>query len=198
MRSAQTIQAKPRVVGFDLDGVIVDHTENKIALARSYGVSLTPDQTHSEVLSAHMRHEDYIALQNQLYDGSTVALSAPLLAGARETLTLLRERNIPFVLISRRRNPENAIALLEARGLWGDLFTPENTFFVESPEAKNVVGVREGVTHFFDDERRVLRAMPDIPERFLVDSLHLFDDESQFPRMFDWSMIQDVLISKSV
>ncbi len=197
MPPAQTVQENSRVVGFDLDGVIIDHTDNKIALARSFGVALTPNQTHSEILPRHMERSDYLELQNQLYDGTGIALSAPLLRGARETLVMLRERAIPFVLISRRRNPEHAIALLTARGLWGDLFTPQNTFFVESPEAKNVVGVREGVTHFFDDERRVLRAMPDISSRFLVDSFHLFDDEAEFPRMHDWGMIQDVLIPKS-
>lgn len=177
-----------------MDGVIIDHTANKIALARSFGITLAPSETHSEILPTLMQHDDYIALQNHLYGGSDLALSAPLFDGALETLSYMRDARMPFVLITRRRNPEHAIALLNERGLWGEIFTEKNTFFVDEPEEKNVVGLREGVTHFFDDERRVLRVMQDIPERFLVDTHRLFDDESQFPRVFDWGMVRDELM----
>ncbi len=30
------------IVGFDLDGVIIDHTQNKMRIAARYGIMLTP------------------------------------------------------------------------------------------------------------------------------------------------------------
>ena len=69
-----------------------------------------------------------------------------------------------------------------------------NSIFRQSPEEKNVVGVREGVTHFFDDERKVLRVMPDIQRRYLVDTFHQFNDETELPRVYDWNMVRDIVL----
>jgi hypothetical protein len=117
------------------------------------------------------------------------------MGGAEETLRLLTARGIHFVLISRRKNPENAVTLLTRRGLWGTYFTVKNAFFVKSPDEKNIVAVREGVTHFFDDERKVLRVMPDVRNRFLFDSSRQFEDEKDLERIFDWEMIRRVLLA---
>lgn len=190
-----TVQGDRIVVGFDMDGVIIDHTGNKIALAESFAVRLRPEETHSERLPAKFAHNEYIAFQNELYGNSPFALSAPLMEGARDVLSLLKKNAISFVLISRRRIPEHAIALLQARGLWGDIFSEQNAFFVQSPSEKNIVGIREGVTHFFDDERKVLSAMKDIRERYLMDTFHQFNDETELPRVHDWEMIRNVLLS---
>lgn len=193
MMTEKTIQEECRVVGFDMDGVIVDHSRNKVTLAKRFGISLALADTHSEQLPTMMPHALYEDLQNELYGDSEFALSAELMDGAAETLRQLSERGIPFVLISRRRNPENAIALLARRGLWGTSFTTKNAFFVGSPKEKNGVAVREGVTHFFDDERKVLRVMPDVENRFLFDSFRQFEDEQGIKRIFDWGMVRSVL-----
>ncbi len=193
MQLEKTVQRRPIVVGFDMDGVIIDHAPNKLALAESYAVHLRPEETHSERLAHKFARNEYLAFQEELYGNSAFALSAPLMEGALPVLESLRAHGTPFVLISRRRNPANAIALLDARGLWGNIFSEKNAFFVQSPEEKNVVGVREGVTHFFDDERKVLLAMPDIAKRFLVDTFWQFNDEQIFPRVHDWNMVRDVI-----
>ena len=181
-------------MGFDMDGVIIDHAPNKLALAGSYAVHLLPEETHSELLALKFARNEYLAFQNELYGNSAFALSAPLMDGAYDVLHTLRESAVRCVLISRRKNPANAIALLTERGLWGDIFTDQNAFFVQSPEEKNMVGVREGVTHFFDDERKVLRVMPDIQRRYLVDTFHQFNDETELPRVYDWNMVRDVIL----
>lgn len=189
----KTIQGERHVVGFDMDGVIIDHTVNKIELAKRYGVALHCTDTHSERLSPHFPHGSYKDFQHELYGASDLALSAEVMAGAEATLRLLTERGISFVLISRRRNPEHAIALLSRRELWGTYFTEKNAFFVGTPEEKNVVAVREGVTHFVDDERKVLAVMPDVRMRLLFDSFRQFEDEKEFTRVFDWEMLQHIL-----
>ena len=188
-----TIQPPPTVVGFDMDGVIIDHTENKITLAQRFGVILRPDETHSELLARHFRRDDYLALQNELYGNTDLALSAPLMGGALNVLMELRKHGVPFVLISRRRVPENAIALLSRRGLWGEIFNESNAFFVQSPVEKNTVGLREEVSHFFDDERKVLLVMKDIGHRYLFDSFNQFSDEETFPRVHNWEMVRTAI-----
>lgn len=189
-----TSQVKKIVVGFDMDGVIIDHVQNKLTLAGRYAVHLRPEETHSEILPTKFPREEYLALQDVLYGGSELALGAPLMEGAFAVLKEMKEGGIPFVLISRRRDPENAIELLSRRGLWGDMFNAQNAFFVNTPEEKNVVSIREGVTHYFDDERKVLRAIPSVKNRFLFDSFRQFNDEKEFERVFDWAMLRRSLV----
>jgi len=196
MLKNNTIQTGPRIVGFDMDGVIINHAPNKIMLAKRYAVTLRPEETHSELLPGKFPREEYLAFQNMLYGNSDFALSAPLMLGAFDVLHEMKDRGIPFVLISRRREPENAIRLLKERKLWGDFFTEANAFFVGTPEEKNVASVREGVTHFFDDERKVLRAIPDVKRRFLFDSLRQFNDEDEFERVFDWKMLRQIVFEE--
>jgi hypothetical protein len=195
-----TSQEDNFIVGFDLDGVIIDHTPNKLVLARQYGVMLSPEETHSEIISQHLSPERYSAFQDELYGDSDLALSASLMAGAFDVLTRLKNEGVPFVLISRRRKPENAIALLSRRRLWGQLvdehntlFNEENTVFVRTAAEKNTAAVAWNITHYIDDERKVLEAMPSVPTRLLFDAFEQFTDEKQFPRLFNWEMLYEAL-----
>jgi FMN phosphatase YigB (HAD superfamily) len=181
------------VVGFDLDGVIIDHTQNKMLIAARYGVDLSPEDTHSERMIALFPHAIYREIQEQMYDDTDEALSAPLMEGAFSGLAKLREQNIPYFLISRRKKPIHAIHLLERRELWGEYFTPENTFFVEKPEEKDVVARQLGVTHFIDDESRVLEVMPSVPTRILYDARELFGGTDGYVHVKSWSELASIL-----
>lgn len=188
-----TSQEDNFVVGFDLDGVIIDHTQNKMHIAARYGVTLTPDETHSERMRELFPHDIYREIQEQMYDDTDEALSAPLMEGAFGGLASLREHEIPYVLISRRKKPIHALHLLERRDLWGKYFTPENTFFVENMEDKDPVARELGVTHFIDDETRVLRLMPSVPHRVLFDVRGLFAASADFMPVKNWSELSYLL-----
>lgn len=181
------------VVGFDLDGVIIDHTQNKIIIAARYGVLLSPEETHSERMVELFPRSVYREIQEQMYDDTDEALSAPLMEGAYSGLAKLREQHIPYFLISRRKKPIHAIHLLERRELWGEYFTPENTFFVEKPEEKDVVARKLGVTHFIDDESRVLQVMPSVSTRILFDARSLFHETDQYTHIKSWSDLATLL-----
>src|SRR3989339_838606 len=181
------------IVGFDLDGVIVDHTQNKMRIALHYGVALTPEETHSEIMRSLFPEEIYHEIQGQLYDDTDDALSAPLMEGAFNGLATLREHEIPYFLISRRKDPQSALHLLERRGLWGEYFTTENAFFVVSPEEKDVLAKMLHVTHYIDDEIRVLGAMPSVENRILYDQRALFTDRKEFLHVKNWVEIAQVL-----
>jgi len=182
-----TSQEETIVVGFDLDGVIIDHTQNKMRIAARYGVLLTPEETHSERMRTLFEHGVYREIQEQMYDDTDEALSAPLMEGAFGGLASLREHGVPYFLISRRKKPIHALHLLERRGLWGEYFTPENTFFVENMEDKDPVAAQLGVTHFIDDETRVLRLMPSVQNRVLFDTRNLFEATTDFTPVKNWS-----------
>jgi hypothetical protein len=138
-------------------------------------------------------HLIYREIQEQMYDDTDEALSAPLMEGAYSGLAKLREQQIPYFLISRRKKPIHAIHLLERRELWGEYFIPENTFFVEKPEEKDVVAKQLGVTHFIDDESRVLEVMPSVSTRVLFDARALFKETDGYVHVKSWSELAFIL-----
>jgi hypothetical protein len=180
-------QEEDIIIGFDLDGVIIDHTQNKMRIAARYGVMLQPEETHAEFMKRSFTPEIYREIKTQLYDETDEALAAPLMEGSFSALARLHERNIPYYLVSLQKNPMHALHLLELRGLWGKYFMPENTFFVEHMEDKNTLAQSLGVTHFIDDEREVLKLMPDVSNRILFDARGLFEKSADFVPVKNWS-----------
>lgn len=177
------------VVGCDLDGVIIDHTQNKIRFAGRHGITLTPAQTHAEMMSWYVAPQTYKDIKGQIYEHSPEALEAPLMEGAFDALAHLKEREVKFYLISLQKKPMHALHLIEERGLWGTYFTPENTFFASDKKEKHAIAKQLGVTHFIDDEPNVLDIMEDIPTRVLFDTRSLFPREKDFLHAKNWQEV---------
>lgn len=177
---------KPVYIGLDMDGVIIDHTLPKIRLAERYGITITPEQTPSEIMKTLLPAEAWKELQHTLYSDPAVAFASPVMRGARPALRELSEKRIPFALISRRKDPEIAKTLLKRSGLWGAFFHEENTFFVSAPEDKNVRARELGVTHYLDDELKVLDALAQVPNRYLFDKYGAFGERNTYPAIHSW------------
>lgn len=175
------------IIGFDLDGVIIDHTQNKIKIAARYGITLALEDTSPARMWKIIPPELNQEFRNQMYDDTDEALSAPLMEGAYAGLAKLREQHIPYFLVSRRKKPIHAIHLLERRELWGKYFIPENTFFVEEPEEKDTVAQQLGLTHFVDDELRVLDVLDSVQNRILFDARNLCSDKKEYQCAENWS-----------
>lgn len=156
-------------IGLDLDGVLIDHTAQKILLARELGVNIRPAQTNTAVLSGLMDHDKYVQLQDRLYNDPVVSLRSPLMEGASDMLSTLARQGIRFTLVSRRRKPDWAKHILEHHGLRPGFLYDDNTYFVGRPEEKNHVALRLGITHYLDDEIKVLKHLEDVPNKFLMD-----------------------------
>lgn len=186
--SGQGIADASFVVGFDMDGVLVDHASNKIAIAREFGVFVAPQETPSEILRGKFADRaDYERFQALLYEEHPLAGEAPVMNGAVEVLEELRGRRIPYYLISRRRSGDVARAQLAAKGLWGTYFDDANAFFVRSIAEKAEYAKRFGVTVYIDDERRVLDGMDGIvPDRALFDPYAAFPD-TKYRRITTWA-----------
>ena len=157
------------ILGFDLDGVILDHTGLKIALAKNLGFDLTPEHTPSEIIKKMLPEEHLVSLQHSLYYDPETCAATFVMRGAEMFFAELCKKNIPYYLISRRRVPETAISVLQEKGLWPQYFNESNTFFVTTPEEKNDCAKKLGVTHYLDDEPKVLTVLADVSHRFLLD-----------------------------
>lgn len=181
------------VIGFDLDGVIFDHTQNKIRIASRYGYELTPADTHAEVMGALFPPEIYREIKSALYDEADGKHAPTLMSGAYAGLATLKEKGILYYLVSLQKNPMHAMHLIELHGLWGEYFTPENTYFVKNAEEKHRAASALSVSHFIDDEPNILEVMTTIDNRVLFDTRDLFSEKTQYQRVKDWSELGRVL-----
>jgi uncharacterized HAD superfamily protein len=183
------------IIGFDLDGVIIDFSERKRALAAQFGISLRPNETPSDIFKALIPPETLDKIQNLLYDDAKLASPSLLMPGAMATMEKLKELKNKFYLISRRRNLENAISALKGYGLWPRIFDEKNTFFVRHAEDKNEMAKKLGINFYFDDELGVLKKMSGVRHRFLFDQFGVFNKIADFPRILSWNNIETLIFS---
>lgn len=164
------------VLGLDMDGVVLDNTKSKILFAKKLGYNLKPEETPADFIETVMAEEDLDKLREFLYRIPETALRAGLVDGAKNGLAALKTAGITYYLISRRKDPEIAIATLKKRGLWPGYFHDKNAFFVERPEDKNEKAVSLGITAYIDDQPSVLEKLSDVPDKFLMDRFGKFGD----------------------
>lgn len=178
---------KNPIIGFDMDGVIVDNADAKIRLAKVYGFELKLHHTPSEIIKTVLPQVILEKLQKTLYDSPRFALSTQLMRGAKSILTELTKKRIPIFLISRRKIPEVAIKILKKYSLWPQYFNKNNSFFVLHPEDKNTRAAKLGITHYIDDEMKVLSVLSSVPNKFLFDQFNVFDKADNYTKIKSWS-----------
>ena len=181
------------VVGLDLDGVIVDHTENRMRFAEQFGFRLARRDTAADIIGTKLPPEVHVAIQRRIYDDPHIALTASLIEGAREGIAWLRDRRMPYHLISRRRNSGVAVELLQRHNLWPAFFNEESSDFVVTPEDKNESAKARGITIYIDDEPDVLRALTAVPHRFLFDPLGVRGESDAYTRLASWDEFRNAL-----
>lgn len=169
MKKKLTKNKNTKLIGFDLDGVIVNHARLAVRLAKKRGFSLKLNQTHPELVKKHLPSPHRQLIHYFLYYHPLVSLEAPLMPRAKTALDRLKADKIPYFLISKRRRPELAVKLLKLRGLWPSYFSNKNTCFVSRPEDKNAKAKELGVTHFIDNETGIISQMASVKNRFLFD-----------------------------
>ena len=165
-----------QIIGLDLDGVIVDNTQNKIKFAKKLGFDLNPEDTPADFIETVLPKDTLSELQKLLYHNPQTALQANLISGAKAGLECIKKSGIKYFLISRRKDPELAASLLKKRGLWPHYFNAENAFFVSEPEDKNMKAIDLGVNFYVDDQPSVLEKLNGVPNRFLFDRFGKFNN----------------------
>ncbi|HUZ92949.1 MAG TPA: hypothetical protein VNG29_03045 [Candidatus Paceibacterota bacterium] len=157
------------ILGFDLDGTLVDHTENRLRAAKKLGHSVKKNEASSDVMKKMMSEAEYRELQRLLYDDPEFAFAPPLHAGAMRALQSVRAAGIPYFLVSRRKKAGPAIELMKARGLWPEFFNEKNAFFVLEKKDKDAKAQELGITAYIDDEPSVLAELASVKHKFLFD-----------------------------
>jgi hypothetical protein len=158
-----------KIIGLDLDGVIIDHTENRLTLARSFGFKLTKPETPSDIMKLKLPEQIYKTIQLCLYDDPKYALTPPLVNGSKTSLKTLCRAGHQLYLVSRRQRPEIAIELLKRRGLWPIYFNETNVFFVKNSEEKNRKAGELHIKTYLDDQPSVLAKLLSVTNKFLLD-----------------------------
>jgi len=174
-----------KVIGLDLDGVVLDHTRMRIKLAKKYGYDLKPAQTPSELLKKKIPAPYRQLIQYFLYTHPDVSQKADLIPQVRTALQFFKKNGYPVYLISRRREGSLAVDILKKRGLWPEYFNEKNSFFVITPEEKNEKAKALGVTHYVDDEMRVLGVLQNVKNKFLLD-FHGALKKEDYVRVKSW------------
>lgn len=178
---------KKTIIGFDMDGVIIDLAPQKMRLARERGFIISLRDTQSDLLKKALPENIRKEIQKKLYGEREYTLSAAIMPEVAETLEKLTKMEIAFFLISRRRSYDPAIKLLMSKGIWPQYFDRNNAFFVESSQDKNTVAKKLGITHFLDDELDVLEILDSVPNKILFDPVDAFPEWSLGTRITHWN-----------
>ncbi len=188
------IKNKKIILGLDLDGVILDHSKNKLDLAEKIGINLSLRETSSDIMETKIEQGAYRALQTSLYDDAKLARKTPLMPRAKESLHFIKSTGIPFVLISRRKTSDCALISLKFHGLWPDYFDVSNTFFVSEKKDKDTKASAIGVTHYVDDEPSVIAELVSVPKKYLFDPFHSYTDlKGDFNKLQSWDELLEEL-----
>lgn len=170
-----------KILGLDLDGVILDHTQNRILMSQKFGYNLSPADTPSDIITKKLSPEDYQKIHKILYDDPKISLTAALVPGARRGLRYLKQSpDLRYYLISRRNPRDSAMKIIKKYQLWPNYLGPENTFFVKEKKDKDKVAKELGINYFLDDQPSVLSALASVENKFLMDLLGVYNKESQY------------------
>ena len=174
---------KSKILGFDMDGVLVDNNPLKLKIVQNMGYKAKLSDTPSELIRRILSPEDLKAMQIALYHDLQTSLGAELMPGLTGLLDKICAKNIPYFLISRRSEAGIAVELLKARGLWPKYFNEKNVFFVITAEDKNTKAKELGVTHYVDDEIKVLCPLSFLPNKFLFDHMRVFPGHESYTKV---------------
>ena len=170
-----------------MDGVIVDNASLKMSVARDLGFTLRLKDTPSEVIKEVLPSHTLRKLQKIIYEDPEVSLMPPLMKGIKTILSGIKKKKLSYYLISRRKVPDVAISLLKKHGLWPSYFNEKNSFFVSEPEDKDKIAAQLGITHYIDDQVKVINALSSVKNKFLFDSLDIFKDADHYIKVKSWA-----------
>lgn len=181
-------QENKKIIGFDMDGVVLDHTKNKLLLAKKFNLNIKRKETPSDLIKHKMPLPVYRKFQIDLNDNPKFRYLCTTMPGVKQILAKLIKQKMPYFLISRRKKSISAIKILKHHGLWPKYFNKTNTFFVLTPEDKNAKAKELGVTHYFDDQQTILNKLVNVENKFLFDSVDVFKN-SGYTRVKSWKEV---------
>ena len=186
-------ESKKIVIGFDLDGVIIDQTYQKVRIGKKLGLDLKFEDTAFGVLENKYPTEIVEKIKDILYNDPTYALRATVMEGVMDVFSTLKAKDYPFFLISRRRHPDIAVKLLERLDIWPFVISDVNSYFVSGPAAKNTKAAELGVTHYIDDELKIIHALDAVKNKYLFDRFNVFAEHPTYKKIKSWYDFQKLI-----
>ncbi len=162
-------------------------------LLKKLGLALGPKELASDILSQKLPSNTYSQFQTELYDNATIDFPPPLFDGVKETLELLKNKNRPFFLVSRRKHPEIAEEILRRYKLWPNFFNKENSFFAPSKKEKAEKIRSLGIDVYLDDEPSILDEIPFVQDGFLFDPAGAYSTRDGYKIIRSWKEFSNIL-----
>ncbi len=181
------------VIGFDLDGVIIDHSKNKDFITRKLGFSFKKSELASDILLTRLPIDISRQVQGFLYGHPKIALRPEIFEGIFDVLKLLKRKGVQYFLVSRRRNEKMAIKLLKKNKLWPHFFNSRNAFFVEKIAGKHEKAAELKISHYIDDQPSVLKELKSVENRFLFDPHDSHRHSRHHKKISSWKMFLEEL-----
>jgi hypothetical protein len=171
------------IIGSDLDGTLVDHTELKQRLAHAQGFFVSQAECASDIMKSKMPRDTYRAIQQAVYGEASV--NSSMMEGAYDVLTKMQKKFGNIYVISRRQKQDSPFAM---QWLGTHLIPPlleQDIYFVEKDEDKGIVAREKNIHIYIDDKVETLNKMPGVPHRVLMDPFDNFP-KSPYPRVHNW------------
>lgn len=170
-------------IGLDFDGVIVDHCENKLKLAKDMGFDIAPWQTNTNIMKQFVPEPHYREVQEMIY-----TILTPKAPPVVESLERIKELGGELYIVSARRSGSIRYAheWMGQHGIF-DVIPAERVFFCGSSSEKGDYCRRLGIEAFLDDKLTVLEVLDDDVHKFLFDNHGSLE---QFGLKHDYSAIR--------
>jgi hypothetical protein len=171
-------------IGIDFDGVIADHTQAKLKMAKEAGFNIQEQDTHSLKFKNIVGEDIYSKIAKFIYE--TPEYSPSLMSNVDVVLKKLKQNNHSLFLISQRTNFSSTLAIKWLQVNLSGIFEKDKMFFVEDVADKQNICEKTGIDVFLDDRIKVLNSIKEA-RKFLFDQYKLFQNEDEkIQPVFSW------------
>lgn len=153
------------IIGLDFDGVIIDHHENKMRLAKELGYKLERRQTNTNLMRQFLPSDKAEELAANLYTTST--LEAAPVSRALETIAKLPKET--YIISARTKETVKFAKEWMTKNKLFDLIPQERIIFCRNGPEKGPLCEQLKITHFLDDKFSFLKYLPIKTKKILFD-----------------------------
>lgn len=171
-------------IGLDLDGVIVDHTENIRRVARELGFDASGKYSSIHTLKKIMPEDLHYDLKKAIY--GKMSLKAKPMAYAKNSIEKLSASGHTLSIVSRRDHDKDyALSWLKVQGILEHI--PERRIiFVGDDKYKAVEAKRLKSDIFLDDKIEVLFFIKSVAYPVLFNRFGLDLNEDKYEEVRSW------------
>ena len=183
-------------IGLDLDGVIIDHTQNAIKVARGLGFKITKEDSHAEVLKRIMPKDSYENFKKAIY--GKLSIYARPMPYALPSIKRLANAGHTLSIISRRlEDKKYALSWLKDKGIM-EYIPRKRIIFVGDDSQKSLFAKDMGIDVFLDDKIEVLSYMENISYPVLFNALKLDINNDQYREVGSWKEFFTLVDTRSL